>query len=140
VASWVTDLDLMPPPREAILARLDDLGLAAADRLDFRPHLAGERYDPSLTGVLSGLAFANGRLGEVARAMARGLSATPRAMLPPAVFQGRRRVVASGNALRRSRLLRTMAEVEFGLPVLLVEDGEEAATGAAKVARTLIEP
>jgi sedoheptulokinase len=137
VATWVADLGLVPPPREAVLARLDDLGLAAADRLDFRTHLAGERHDPGLRGALLGLAFDNGRLGEVARALARGLAAVPRAMLPPAACAGRTRVMASGNALRRSRLLRAMAEAELGLPVVLVDCREEAATGAALVARQL---
>lgn len=47
-------------------------------------------------------------------------------------------VMASGNALRRSRLLSAMAEVELGLPLVLVECREEAATGAALVARRLI--
>lgn len=137
-ASWATDLGLTPPSRDAILARLDELGFAAADRLDFRPHLAGERHDPTLTGTLHGLAFANGRLGEVARALARGLAAVPRGMLPASALAGRTRVVASGNALRRSRLLHAMAEAEFALPVILGDGREEAATGAARVARELL--
>lgn len=136
--SWAADLGLAPPPREAVLARLDELGLAAADRLDFRSHLAGERHDQSLRGTLRGLAFDNGRLGEVARALARGLAAVPRGMLPPAALAGRTRVMASGNALRRSRLLFAMAEAELGQPLVLVECREEAATGAALVARQLI--
>jgi sugar (pentulose or hexulose) kinase len=136
-AGWATDLGLAPPPRDAVLARLDQLGLAADDRLDFRTHLAGERHDPALRGILGGLAFDNGRLGEVARALARGLAAVPRAMLPAAAYLGRTRVMASGNALRRSRLLLRMAEAEFALPVVLVECREEAATGAALVALKL---
>jgi hypothetical protein len=47
--------------------------------------------------------------------------------------------MASGNALRRSALLRTMAEAELGLPLVLREPCEEAAIGAALVARALIE-
>jgi len=133
-ATWASDLGLTPPTRDQIFARLDALGLAAADRLDFHTHLAGERHDPALRGVLSGLAFDNGRLGDIARALARGLAAVPRSMLPTAAFSGRTRVMASGNALRRSQLLRTMAEAEFGLPLQLIDHHEEAATGAALVA------
>ena len=136
--SWATDLGLAPPSRDVVLAKLDELGLAAADRLDFTPQLAGERHDPTLTGVLRGLAFANGRLGEVARALARGLASVPKSMLPRAAFAGRTRVIASGNALRRSRLLKAMAEAEFALPVVLTDCTEEAATGAARVAKELI--
>jgi sugar (pentulose or hexulose) kinase len=132
--AWAAELGLQPPGREQLLAALDALGLAAADRLAFRPHLAGERHDPALTGSLGGLTLQNGRLGEVARALARGIAATARDLLPAAARSGRVRVVASGNALRRSRLLRAMAEDELGLPLVLREPSEEAATGAALVA------
>ena len=43
-------------------------------------------------------------------------------------------MVASGNALRRSTLLRAMAERELGMSLVLSERSEEAATGAALVA------
>lgn len=136
--AWSRDLGLEPPSREAVLARLDQLGLAAADRLTFANHLGGQRHDPGLRGELRGLALEGGNLGEVARAVARGIAAAARDMLPRAAFAGRTRVVASGNALRRSRLLHAMAEAELGLPVVLVDRAEEAATGAALVARSLL--
>lgn len=137
-AAWARGLGCEPPPREAVLARLDELGLAAADRLSFASHLAGERHDPALRAALSGLALDSGGLGEVARAVARGIAASARDLLPAAARAGRVRVIASGNALRRSRLLRAMAEAELGLPLVLVERGEEAATGAALVAQRLV--
>lgn len=137
-SAWSGSLGLTAPPRDAVLARLDELGLAAADRLTFASHLAGERHDPALTGVLGGLTLGGGSLGEVARALARGIAATARDMLPRSAFAGRQRVIASGNALRRSRLLRAMAEAEFGLPLVLIDRREEAATGAALVAGALL--
>lgn len=133
-ASWAKDLGLTPPGRDEMLAHLDRLGLAAADRIGFAPHLAGERHDPTLNGMIRGLALDNGRLGEVARALARGIAANARDLLPADALNGRTRVVASGNALRRSVLLRTMAEAELGLPLIISERAEEAATGAALVA------
>ena len=136
-ASWISDLGLTPPGRDALLAQLDRLGLAAADRVGFAAHLAGERHDPTLTGMIRGLTLDSGRLGEIARALARGISANARDMLPTAAVSGRTRVVASGNALRRSMLLRTMAEAELGLPLIISERVEEAATGAALVASGL---
>ena len=137
--SWIEDLGLPAPTLDEALGRLDRLGLAADDRLVMRPHLAGERHDPRLTGSLSGLTLDNGRIGEIARALARGIAATAREMLPAAAWHGRIRLMASGNALRRSALLRTMAEAELGLPLVLREPCEEAAIGAALVARALIE-
>jgi sugar (pentulose or hexulose) kinase len=136
--AWATDLGLPPPPRDQVLARLDALGLAAEDRLVMQPHLAGERHDPALTGSITGLALSNGRLGEWARALARGIPACARAMMPPSAWHGRQRVMASGNALRRSSLLRLMSEAELGLPLIVREPCEEAATGAGLVALSLV--
>jgi sedoheptulokinase len=134
-SSWVADLGRPSPPLEVMYARLDELGLAADDALTFAPHLLGERHDSTLTGVLAGLHLGNGSLGQIARAVARGISANARDLLPASVRQGRTRVMASGNALRRSTLLRTMAERELGLTLVLSDRSEEAATGAALVAR-----
>jgi len=133
-ASWLSDLGQSAPALEVMYARLDDLGLAANDALTFAPHLLGERHDDALTGALAGLRLGNGSLGQIARALARGISANARDLLPPIARQGRTRVVASGNALRRSLLLRTMAEQELGVPLVLSERSEEAACGAALVA------
>lgn len=135
-ASWLTDLGAQAPSLEVLYARLDGLGLAADDALTFAPHLLGERHDGTLTGVFAGLRLGNGSLGQLARAVARGISANARELLPSVVREGRTRVVASGNALRRSTLLRTMAERELGVPLVLSERSEEAATGAALIAST----
>jgi len=133
-ASWIVDLGRPAPPLDVMYARLDELGLAADDALTFAPHLLGERHDGALTGTLAGLRLGNGSLGQIARAVARGISANARDLLPTVVRQGRTRVFASGNALRRSTLLRTMAEQELGIPLVLSDRSEEAATGAALVA------
>ncbi len=133
-AAWVHDLSGTTPALETVYARLDQLGLAAEDALTFVSHLAGERHDASLAGSLGGLRLDNGSLGQLARAVARGIVANACLMLPAAARHGRTRVVASGNALRRSALLRTMATEELGLPLFLGEWQEEAATGAALVA------
>jgi sugar (pentulose or hexulose) kinase len=137
-ASWARSLGCEAPARDVVLSRLDELGLAAADRLDFASHLAGERHAPDLRATLSGLALDAGSLGEVARAVARGIVASARDMLPAGAWAGRTRVVASGNALRRSHLLRAMAEAELRLPLVLVDRAEEAATGAALVALGMV--
>jgi sedoheptulokinase len=132
--SWSADLGGAAPAIEQVYARLDALGAAAGDVLTFSPHLAGERHAPGLGGVLAGLRLDGGSLGQVARALARGIAANARDLLPAAARSGRTRVRASGNALRRSLLLREMASAELGLPVILGTRMEEAATGAALVA------
>lgn len=138
VRSWIADCGVAAPPLDAVFARLDTLGLAATDRLTIHPHLAGERHDTSLTGSILGLTLTSGSLGEVARAMARGIARNALRGLPASVMASRTRLVASGNALRRSALLRAMAEAEAGLPLVLIDRTEEAATGAALVAARLI--
>lgn len=138
VNQTLSDLGLAPLPLPEVYRKLDELGAGASGVLRFEPHLSGERFDPTLTGSLHGLRLENGRLGEIAQAVAHGIPANARSMLPEAVFHGRERVVASGNALRRSALLRTEAERALGLPILLSDLEEEAATGAALVAQALL--
>ncbi len=135
---WTRDMGFQPPPIEEAFAKLDALGLAASGALVFHPHLDGERHNPALAASLTGLRLNNGSLGEIARAVAHAIPANARAMLPPGLFQGRLRAIASGNALRRSALLRREAEAALGLPLLLSDLREEAATGAALVAAALM--
>ena len=139
--SWCVDLGGTAPALDAVYARLDTLGLAAVDSgLELRPHLGGERHDPRLAASLGGLRLDTGSLGQVARALAFGIAANARDLLGSAAFTGRTRVVASGNALRRSALLRREAERAFALPLVLTTVVEEAATGAALVARAGLTP
>lgn len=133
-SACVHDLTGSTPTLESIYARLDELGMAADDALTFAPHLGGERFDATLTGSIKGLKLDNGSLGQIARAVARGIVANACNLLPNAAQLGRTRVVVSGNALRRSALLRAMTVHELHLPVVLCEWHEEAATGAALVA------
>lgn len=135
--AWARDLGLAVPPRDALFARLSDLGLAAADGPAVRPHFLGERHAPQVRGSIEGLGLAALGLGPLARGLARGIAGNLRDMLPPAVLEGRTRIVGSGNALRRSPLLRQMAADVFGLPLEMTEGREEAALGAALLAARL---
>lgn len=73
----------------------------------------------------------NFTIGNLARALARGILVNLKEMLPQSVLRDRARVVGSGNALRRSRLLQALTQEVFDLPLLLTEGREEAAVGAA---------
>ena len=59
-------------------------------------------------------------------------------MLPQEVLKGRTRVVGSGNALRRSQLLRAMATEVLGADLVMSDHQEEAACGAAKNALIML--
>ena len=131
VGSWLRELDREALAPDALYARLNALGQAAPDGPTVHPHFLGERHAPGLTGAIDGLTPDALSLGTLARALARGIVANLRDMLPAGALRGRQRLVGSGNALRRNALLRDMAEQVFGLPLALSEGAEEAARGAA---------
>jgi sedoheptulokinase len=137
VERWLAELGLPCPPRDDLFEKLDELGLRAKDEITIRPRFLGERHDADARGVISGVRLDNFSLGNVARALARGIMVNIKDMLPTDLLEGRTRMVASGNALRRSALLRKMAQEVFGLPLVLAGGREEAAVGAALNARSL---
>jgi sedoheptulokinase len=131
IEAWLADLQLSSPARDELFARIDDLGLAAKDALRVRPSFLGERHAGSLRGSIEGIDLANFKPGILARGLARGIVSNLKDMLPASTFQNRVRIVGSGNALRRSRLLQHITEEVFDLPLVLTEGREEAAVGAA---------
>ena len=133
-ASWSRALGLPELPPDAVFAALNRLGLEAGPGPEVRPHFLGERHDPGLRGSIHGIDLGNFTLGGLARGLAEGICSTLRDMLPPQAREGRVRVRASGNALRRNPLLLSSAERAFGVPVILGEAREEAAVGAALMA------
>jgi sedoheptulokinase len=139
VNGWLGELELPPLPPERLYHQLNELGLnaPAENRLSIEPHFLGERYDVFLRGVIRGIDQDNFHLGVLAKALARGIFQNLRQMLPPGVCAGRTQLVASGNALARNPLLIKMAAEVFGLSVLLKEQREEAACGAALLAKQL---
>ena len=132
--AWLCDLGITPPPRPVLFEQINALGLAATHELLVQSHFLGERHDPTLTGSIQNLTLSGLSLGALARGLARSIVHNLHAMLPPEVLQNRTRLVGSGNALRRTPLLQHMAEEVFGVPLIMTESREEAATGAALVA------
>ena len=130
VESWLKDAGLPSPRRDELFDRLSALGLEAAGGPIVRPNFMGERHAPALRGSIEGIDLHNFSLGPLARGLARGIVANLSEMLPPEAFKGRSSVVGSGNALRKTPLLRAVEEV-MGLPLRLSESREEAAAGAA---------
>jgi sugar (pentulose or hexulose) kinase len=131
VASWMQAMGATPPPRDAIYARLNELGAAAPDTLHVRPAFMGERHTPGLRGSIEDIDLENFDLGTVARAVARGILEGFVDAMPRDVVSVRQRVVGSGNALRLNPLLRELVPEVFGLPLVTTDAREEAAIGAA---------
>jgi len=138
---WCRELGVAPPDRDEAYRRLDALACGAfPSPLRLSPTFAGERHDPALRGTIAGIDLANFSLANVAAALAAGIAGNLRGMMPPALLEGRRRIVGSGNAVRRLRCVRRAIEETFGLPLAVSAEEEEAALGAALVARTLLPP
>ncbi len=138
VQQWCAAAAGRGPSRPALLRRLNRLGARTRQEVHVEPLWFGERGDEVRPGCVSGLAGDPPSLGALARGVARGIARNLRMRLPSEAFRGRRRVVGSGNALRRNPLLRAMICEEFGLPLVLSRAAEETAWGAALVARRLV--
>lgn len=131
------DLGQSCPPRDELFAQVDRLARGSGTKgLHVVPHFLGTRHGPADRGAIQGIDLHNMRLGPLARALALGILCELRESLPAKALEGKTRIVCSGNALRRNEGLRTAAREVFGLPVVLAEDEEEAATGAALLAST----
>jgi sedoheptulokinase len=134
VEKWLSDLALETPGKDAIYARLNQLGLAATEVLNISPNFLGERYDETLRGAIRGIDLNNFDLGHLSRGLATGIMKNLKTMMSQAVLRNRTGIVCSGNALRQNRLLVEVAEEVFQLPVRLCDRQEEAACGAAILA------
>jgi hypothetical protein len=95
----------------------------------------GERHDPLLRGSISGVDLENFTLANLARAVVYDMVTNLRSMIPTALLEGKHVIKGSGNALRRSKALQRAVVEEFSIPLMLTEEREEAAIGAARVAR-----
>ncbi len=89
---------------------------------------------PAPGGSVTGLTAGNFTLGHMVRAYVAGMALELYRMyeqLPEVLKQGKREIIASGNGIRKNRLLRQEVERLFGLPVRFRDIEEEAAAGAA---------
>jgi sedoheptulokinase len=110
VQNWCRDMNLKTPDLDKVYQQLNSLGVDAVTSLEFHPHFLGERYDPGSGGKIEGLQGDNFQLGQVSRALARGIFRNLHNQLPAFALQNRTRLVASGNALRHNPLLQKAAE------------------------------
>jgi sugar (pentulose or hexulose) kinase len=119
---------------DALFARLNELGTAATESLTVDPRFCGERNARNARGSIAAIDLDNFRIGPLARGLAEGIIANLKRGLPANALINKTTVCLTGNAFRRNPVLRTAAERVFGLPVILSNESEEAATGAAMLA------
>lgn len=118
-----------------VYEKLEEAGeRVPATDLRIMPLLYGSRNGAAPGGSAEGLTPENFTPGDVVRAYVTGMALELFRMyeqLPAALRQGKREIVASGNGIRKNRLLRQEVERLFGLPVSVPDNEEEAAAGAA---------
>ena len=107
-----------------------------ADGVCCSPLFAGSRLDPATRGSFTGLTPENLTPGHLTRALlegvAEGFYAFYQQMRP--VIGERRRLVGSGNGIRRNPLLASILAERFAMPLVIPTLEEEAAVGAALAA------
>ncbi len=125
----------LPLPSDAALYDiLDDLAVAAMDDADLplvKPNFCGERNQPFLRGAVENLTLQNCTPGKIAAAWALGIVRNLHQMMPPELLAGRKHLLVSGNAVRKTRALQAACQKIFGVEPVITETREEAACGAA---------
>jgi len=139
VSHWSSELGGPTRSLKQTYALLEQIGKQAdaASSLHFTPRLQGTSGDTPLTGVLSGFTPENGSLADIIQAVAYSIPTQALEALPGNCLKSRQRIWGSGTALRHSSLLRSASENTLGKPIQVSTFPEEAALGAARVARAL---
>ncbi|MCI9073265.1 MAG: hypothetical protein HFH80_10795 [Lachnospiraceae bacterium] len=118
--------------------KLAALELAAEETtLVVAPGLYGTRGENGCFGSVQNLTEENFHPSDLVKAYVTGMARELHQLylaFPPKLREGRRRIAASGNGIRKNRLLAQEVERLFGMPVTFGVWKEEAAAGAAMLA------
>lgn len=127
--------------KEEIYATLNTLAeqVSSSEGIQLTPFFNGSRFlGEELRGEIVGIDRSNFNLGNLTLAFLQGMVeelATPYHQIPPEK-RPHKRIIASGNGVRKNAALRREIANIFDLPVSLSPSEEEAAIGAAKVCRS----
>ncbi len=139
LSSWLKACGMELSESE-VYRRLDELMVAAPDEaggVQCTPYFRGTRANPDLRGSMQGIDHQNFTPGNVGRAVLNGIATAMESLYERAASAGPwpvRRIVATGNAVRRNPLLIQKLADQLRLPVDLPRHREEAAYGAALLA------
>jgi len=120
-----------------LMNTIDYQSLDVQQRLEVHTQFFGTRSDPQARGSISGIGKSNFSHAFLVEGFLRGITSELHGFylqLPEAHRKEHRTIVAVGNAMRRNPLLRNMAAEIFELQLVIPEESEEAAHGAAVVA------
>lgn len=105
--------------------------------LKIKPSLYGSRRDAAAFGTIENLKESNLHPGDLVRAYVAGMAQELYQLyeeFPKELREGRKRIAASGNGIRKNLLLQQELEKKFGMPLCFGDVREEAAAGAALLA------
>lgn len=107
---------------------------AATLPLEVDTRFAGTRMTPSVRGSITGISTENFTPASLCSGVIHGMITELTRMIPPAASASFKRVLASGNAVRKNPLALQLIAQELKCPCELSVNREEAATGAALAA------
>ena len=127
---------------EEIYKFMDEVALKEISSTDLpriMPNFLGERGEINLRGSITNLTLDNFSIGKIAAALALGIIKNLFNMMPEAVWQSKKSLIASGNAIRKSTALQQACRKISRMNPILIESCEEAAQGAAKLSERLVD-
>jgi sedoheptulokinase len=135
VCSWYSELGLDLPDKNIIYKKLDAMALNCdGSPLDVCSSFLGERHNSSLKGSIRSVDLSNFSLQNLSAAVMVSILRNLKDMMPAELLSSRKRIIGSGNGIRRLKAMHKFAEEIFDMPVIVNEESEEAALGAALLA------
>lgn len=122
---------------EEVYARMNELAASAesgAGGLTVDTRFSGTRQDESIKGSISGIDTTNLTPANLCLALLEGLVGELHSIYVTSSSPNARRLIASGNAVRRNPVLRDVISRTFGIPSFMSSLPEEATRGAAYAA------
>ena len=134
IQNWAVDLGLSIN-REKIWEKTIALGQnvdSEKDLMTISPVLFGERHDPDLQGAINNIGPDTCGLGQVTKAICKGIADNLAKMMSPELLQnaGIQRIVGSGACLTRNPVLKIEFQERYQMPVEFIDEGS-ACIGAA---------
>ena len=139
VETWLEQLGIDAPSKDSIYKTINRLGENCEERQlpKFLPYFREERHVPGEYGSISGIRWNNMSLASVAKAMAFGMIESLWNRMPAQLTKKREKLVATGNGIKRSSLLRKVVKEITEMELILSDSIEDAANGAAAMALQL---
>ena len=99
--------------------------------LEFDNRFDGTRADSSIRGSISNISTENFTPADFAAGCVKGMAKELYDLYEKMDFRKTGRIIGSGNGIRKNKALIRYLESYFGMPIVITENSEEAALGAA---------